>query len=95
VILLSDEQEIYDFLLSEYRSIWNNRQLALVEGSSQKTLMDAIKRDLLDENSHPRIRKNKYQKYYMASKRVLNSSLSTEIKLQLMELHNQIMEEIG
>jgi hypothetical protein len=93
VIFLSGENEYFDSLLKAYRSIWNNRQLALEEKSCQETLAEAIKRELLDENSHPRIRKSKYEKYYSATKRILSSALPPESKLQLIKLHTEIMEE--
>ena len=89
------DKGFYDVLLRDYRLIWNNRHLDLMNGNSQETLFEAIKRELLDENSHPRIRKNKYQKYYFATTRIINSDLSSEVKLQLIEFHIQIMKEIG
>jgi hypothetical protein len=82
----------FDSLLAEYRTIWNNRALVTVGNKSEEILKEAIKRELLDENSHPRIRKNRYEKYYTAVKRVVNSTLSQEVKLQLIEVHNEIME---
>jgi len=92
---LQYDKGFYDVLLRDYRLIWNNRHLDLMNGNSQETLFEAIKRELLDENSHPRIRKNKYQKYYFATTRIINSDLSSEVKLQLIEFHIQIMKEIG
>jgi hypothetical protein len=89
------ENEKYDVLLGEYRSIWNNRLLVTNEKDSEETIRDAIKRELLDANSHPRIRKNSFEKYYSAIKRVINSRISTKSKIQLIELHNQIMEELS
>ncbi|MDQ0197688.1 hypothetical protein [Neobacillus ginsengisoli] len=85
----------FDSLLAEYRTIWNNRALEAIGKNSEEILMEAIKRELLDENSHPRIRKNRYEKYYTAVKRVVNSKISQEAKLQLIEAHNQIMEELN
>jgi len=92
---LLDEKEKYDGLLNEYRLIWNNRLLAGREEDSKEILLDAIKRELLDENSHPRIRKNKFVKYYFAIKRVMESTVSTDAKLKLIKLHNQIMAELS
>lgn len=91
---MSNEKEDFDRLLAEYRSIWNNRLLVTCEKNSEATLKEAIKRELLDENSHPRIRKNRYEKYYFAIKRVMNSTVSQEGKLLIIEMHNQIMEEV-
>lgn len=84
----------YDKLLAEYRLIWNNRLLTASERSSEDTLMEAVKRELLDENSHPRIRKNKFEKYYTAINRIAQSTISNEAKVALIQLHNSVMELI-
>jgi hypothetical protein len=84
----------FDSLLAEYRTIWNNRALVTVGNKSEEILKEAIKRELLDENSHPRIRKNRYEKYYSAVKRVVNSTISQEAKLQLIVVHNEIMGKL-
>jgi hypothetical protein len=91
---LSKEKISFDHLLEEYRLIWNNRLLEAVEKSSKETLLDAIKRELLDENSHPRIRKSTLEKYFSAIKRVSDSTVSLEAKLQLIKIHNEVMEEL-
>lgn len=83
----------FDKLLTRYRSIWNNRLLEGMEGS-EAILKEAIKRELLDENSHPRVRKGKYEKYYLASKRILNSSIGVEEKVALIRMHDEIMDEL-
>lgn len=83
----------FDVMLEEYRSLWNNRALT-VEGNSQTTLLDAIERELLDENSHPRIRKGIYEKLYLATKRISESTLSNEVKLSLLSLHLQVVEQL-
>lgn len=87
-------QKDYEILLKEYRTIWNNRLLAVGCQGSEEVLKEAIKRELLDENSHPRIRRNKYEKYYMALTRILTSPLSSEHKLELISIHNGMMEQI-
>jgi hypothetical protein len=92
---LSKERVSFDELLEEYRQIWNNRILETEGKGSEVTLVEAIKRELQDENSHPRIRKNKYEKYYSAIKRVINSTISLEAKLLLIKIHNEVMEELS
>lgn len=92
---LTKEEVDFAKLLEEYRSIWNNRLLVPAEKSNEQILIEAIKRELLDENSHPRIRKNHFEKYFSAIKRVVDSKVSAETKLMLIELHNQIMVEIS
>jgi translation elongation factor EF-G len=85
----------YDAALKEYRLLWNNRLLTTTEGNSEQTLKDAIKRELLDENSHPRIRKTRFEKYYSAVHRIVCSDIPNEAKLQLIKVHNQIMENLN
>ncbi|MBT2737104.1 hypothetical protein [Bacillus sp. ISL-7] len=92
---MSKERVSFDELLEEYRQIWNNRILDTEGKGSEVTLFEAIKRELQDENSHPRIRKNKYEKYYSAIKRVINSTISLEAKLLLIKIHNEVMEELS
>ncbi|RDI43112.1 hypothetical protein [Falsibacillus pallidus] len=84
----------FDELLSAYRNIWNNRLLETGEFSAMEILEEAIKRELLDENSHPRIRKTKEEKFYFAMKRVKESNLTTIQKYDLMALHIEVLEEI-
>lgn len=80
----------YDELLSDYRSIWNNR---LLQGeNSEQILLEAIKRDIYDENSHPRIRRSKYEKFFMATKRIIESQISNESKVVLIEIHKNFMD---
>jgi len=84
----------FDELLTEYRMIWNNRLLAASDRSSEDTLKEAVKRELLDENSHPRIRKSKFEKYYSAINRITQSTISNEAKVSLIHLHNGVMEQL-
>ncbi|MED1467904.1 hypothetical protein [Bacillus salipaludis] len=86
--------EFFDRLLHEYRKVWNNRLLNVENQNSEEILKDAIKRELLDENSHPRVRKNRYEKYFFAIKRLVDSNISTETKVHLIEVHNQMMDEL-
>ena len=92
---MSNEMVSFDDLLVEYRRIWNNRLLETEGIGSEETLVVAIKRELLDENSHPRIRKSKFEKYYSAIKRVMDSTISLEAKLWLIKIHNDAMEELS
>ncbi|ALC90220.1 hypothetical protein AM500_10825 [Bacillus sp. FJAT-18017] len=85
----------YQHLLTEYRKLWNNRQLEESNLlNSEETLKEAIRRELLDENSHPRVRKGKYEKFYTASKRLLASSLKDSDKTSLLEIYVEIMENL-
>ena len=92
---MEKDNENYQLLLEDYRSIWNNRLLTTKDQTSKETLNEAIKRELLDENSHPRIRKDKYEKYYSAVKRIMTSQISLDSKVKLVEIHIAVIEEIS
>ncbi|WP_075981991.1 hypothetical protein [Bacillus massilinigeriensis] len=83
----------YTFLLNEYRLLWNNRRL-MEEGTDESVLKNVILKELKDENSHPRVRKSSAEKYFLAVKRILNSTLSLNTKLLLIQLHTELMDEI-
>ncbi|WP_079509424.1 hypothetical protein [Mesobacillus jeotgali] len=83
----------YEKLLNEYRLIWNNRRLDSCN-NPEETLRDAILRDLKDENSHPRARRPLKEKYYLATKRVIESSLACESKTALIQIHLELAEAI-
>lgn len=85
----------FDDLLNEYRSIWNHRLLVSEDKSSEAILLEAIKRELLDENAHPRIRKSKFEKFYSATRRVNDSAITSDAKLLLIKLHITIMEQLN
>ncbi|MFF2858010.1 MULTISPECIES: hypothetical protein [unclassified Peribacillus] len=65
-------------LLMAYLSIWNNRKVT--DGGGREVLAELIRRELLDENAHPRARKSVLEKFYLCIKRVMESSLSEEMK---------------
>jgi hypothetical protein len=85
----------FNFLLNQYRAIWNNRLLSTFDKNSEEVLKEAIKRELLDENTHPRIRRNCYEKYYFSIKRLMDTSILPEAKLALIQIHNELIEELG
>ncbi|MBM4761999.1 hypothetical protein [Bacillus sp. B15-48] len=88
---------IYDDndLLEDYRKLWNNRQLTNEKLEPQGILKEAIIRELRDENSHPRVRKTFYEKYYLATKRIVNSSINNEAKLKLIQLHIEYLSKLN
>ncbi|MGV2938594.1 hypothetical protein AB5I83_03310 [Mesobacillus sp. LC4] len=83
----------YDKLLDEYRTIWNNRKLQS-DQVPEDILKEAISRDLKDENSHPRARKPLMVKYFLATKRIVESSVPIESKVLLIHLHLETAEAI-
>jgi CRISPR/Cas system CMR-associated protein Cmr3 (group 5 of RAMP superfamily) len=82
-----------DQLLQDYRSIWNNRLLQNEGQESIQILREAIKRELNDENSHPRIRRSKHEKFYLATKRIMEATIPIQSKIDLLLLHQKMMEE--
>ncbi|KSU63353.1 hypothetical protein AS034_03630 [[Bacillus] enclensis] len=84
----------YEVLLKEYSSVWKNRNLYDENQSPEQILKEAIKRELLDQNSHPRVRKPISEKYISASKRILESGLSSESKVKLLDLHIQMIDQL-
>ena len=87
--------DVFIDLLESYRQIWNNRKLTEHDNSAEQVLKEAIKRELEDANSHPRIRKSWKDKYYSATKRVAESGISNEHKVGLIELHIEIAEQLN
>lgn len=81
------------YFLTIYREIWNNRRLES-QSDPESILIDAIRRDLLDENSHPRARRTNSEKYFLATKRIIESSLSSDDKIALIKLHINQLEII-
>lgn len=83
----------YDYLLNQYREIWNNRRFES-EKSPETILKEAIVRDLLDENTHPRARRGMMEKYYLSTKRIIESTLNSDDKILLLQLHINQLEMI-
>lgn len=83
----------YNYLLNEYRTLWNNRLLPADE-DAKMILNEAIARELKDENSHPRVRKSSYEKFYLAVNRIMESNLLELDKQQLIQIHLAEMKRI-
>lgn len=81
----------YVSLLNAYRSIWKNRRLSAETGHEEKVLKEAIFRELKDKNSHPRVRRLPAEKYVLATKRIIESSMTDEEKVLLIKLHLDTM----
>ncbi|MGM0899683.1 MAG: hypothetical protein ACQEXB_00955 [Bacillota bacterium] len=80
----------FTVLLREYRKLWNNRQLSS-NLNAEENLKEAILRELRDENTHPRVRKTFYEKYYLGTKRIIESTLENEDKIKLMHQYKELM----
>ncbi|CAH0347326.1 hypothetical protein [Bacillus sp. CECT 9360] len=80
-------------LLDSYLRIWNNRTVTDSSSAPVDLLYELIKRELLDENSHPRTRKPKFEKFYSSVKRVISSELTEAEKVELLSVYVNIMGE--
>ncbi|RBP01117.1 hypothetical protein [Rossellomorea aquimaris] len=87
--------ESFEALLDAYRQIWKNRLLISEGTSSEKILKETIKRELLDGNSHPRVRKSKEEKYLSATKRIIESDLTSEEKVSLIKVHLEMVSQLN
>lgn len=83
----------YDYLLEQYRLLMHNRELPIQE-NSEKTLSEAMKSELRDEYTHPRLRRPLYEKFYIAVKRVLQSSMTSEDKMHFIEMYKTLAEQL-
>lgn len=77
-----------ELLIKEYLKLWSERTV------SDDSLESLIKAELLDEMTHPRLRISKYEKFYLAIKRVLESTLEDKVKLELIRFYTKIMENL-
>ncbi|HZH63182.1 MAG TPA: hypothetical protein VEY70_27255 [Metabacillus sp.] len=80
-------------LLEAYKSLWSNRTLPIEENPA-RTLKNAIEKELMDEMTHPRLRKTLHEKFYLSVKRIVASSLNDNQKVNLVNYHLQIFEEL-
>ncbi|MGG1631431.1 hypothetical protein [Rossellomorea sp. NRS-1567] len=87
--------ESFEALLEAYRHIWKNRLLISEGTSSEEILKETIKRELLDGNSHPRVRKSKEEKYLSATKRMIESDLTSEEKVSLIKVHLEMVSQLN
>jgi len=83
-----------DKTLELYKQLWNNRSFLLSNENSGDILHLAIKTELYDELTHPRTRKQPTEKYFMAVKRILESSLEDSDQLLLIKEFTDVLEEI-
>ncbi|MCR8846813.1 hypothetical protein NQ095_00220 [Rossellomorea sp. SC111] len=85
---------VFNDLLISYRQIWKNRMLTNDAVSSEQVLKEAVKRELEDANSHPRVRKSIEVKYFTSTKRIIESHLSNEDKVGLIQLHIEMADQL-
>lgn len=85
---------IFEELLDIYRKTWNNRLLKDETKTAEEILYDAITRELLDENTHPRLRTTKEVKFYYAVKRISDSEVTDSAKVELIKIYIKIMQKL-
>ena len=84
----------YSYILGVYRKLWNNRTLDSMQ-SLEETLKVAIVKELKDENSQPRVRKSLHEKFFLATKRIIESSLINEDKITLLRIYAEYANSIN
>jgi hypothetical protein len=80
-------------LLNAYRQLWVNRSLA-ADKSDVETLFAAIEKELNDEMTHPRVRKSLDEKFHLAIKRIVSSTLPDHQKVKLIDFHINVLENL-
>jgi len=83
----------YEQLLSSYRKLWVNRSLQ-IQNNALETLEQAIRKDILDEMTHPRLRKRKEDKLIASIKRIMQSNLSEHEKVELIHIHMDVYDRL-
>lgn len=81
-------------ILLNYLNLWNRRTHPAEEGDPKAMLDQYLKRELSDELAHPRVRKTRYEKFYLGIKRVMASDLADHEKAELLQAYLDQMEEV-
>ncbi|KPB03146.1 hypothetical protein [Bacillus sp. CHD6a] len=82
-------------LLELYKLLWNSRSMDSKDGCDENELLQqAIRRELKDELTHPRTRKQPLEKYYLAVKRITESQLDPFEQLLLIKEFTMALNEI-
>ncbi|WP_223700922.1 hypothetical protein [Sutcliffiella deserti] len=81
-------------LLVAYKLLWSSRSLASEGKSEEEQLIEAIRVELKDELTHPRLRKDPKAKYFLAIKRITTSTLTDREQISLIKQFNVVLEQI-
>jgi len=81
-------------LIQAYQSLFPNR-ISIKNIETMDQLIESIQIELLDELTHPRVRKNPEQKLQMAFERIEKSDLLSSVKLPLIELYKNVYENVN
>ncbi|GAA0336391.1 hypothetical protein GCM10008967_28450 [Bacillus carboniphilus] len=78
-------------LLPALSRLWNNRNI-----EEQTTPEKWIREDLLDEQTHPRLRKGKQERFYLAIKKITCADfLNAADKVALINLYIEVLEDLN
>ncbi|MDQ0244072.1 hypothetical protein J2S09_001617 [Bacillus fengqiuensis] len=96
---MNQQETDYVHLLNAYRKLWVNRSLQLKSDEDenkdeQNILYEAIKKDLLDEMTHPRVRHPADVKLQWAVKRIEEADLDQTSKDGLLSLYYSIYNSL-
>ncbi|MCJ1907451.1 hypothetical protein [Planococcus ruber] len=81
-------------MIDAYRKLWKNRA-GVLEIETDAQLEQAIRIELNDELTHPRIRKPVAEKLAFAAERIGQSDLAETEKAQLLDLYKKIAAQLG
>jgi hypothetical protein len=81
-------------LIRGYQSLFSNRHSAM-NLETLEQLKAIIQIELLDELTHPRVRKNPQEKLEIAVARIDNSELISTVKQDLIKLYISVFENVN
>jgi hypothetical protein len=82
-----------DELLDSFKLLWSNRKFD-EDKDSLLLIQEIIVTDLKDELAHPRTKTTPYKKFYQAVKRITESNIQTDHRLQIIKLYLQKIDEL-
>ena len=81
-------------IIQAYQTLFPFRQ-ASTSITTIEQLEEIIRIELLDELTHPRVRKTTVEKLQIAQERIENSSLSDNLKLNLKKLYMTVYKNVN
>lgn len=81
-------------LIHAYQSLFLNRHSTMIIETIAQ-LEESIQVELLDELTHPRVRKNPEQKLIIAYERIEKSELNQHVKQQLIGIYETVYQNVN
>ena len=81
-------------IIQAYQTLFPYRHTT-VTFTTNEQLEEIIRVELLDELTHPRVRKTPAEKLQIAYDRIENSSLSDNLKMQLKQLYMTVYKNVN